>query len=288
MSRDRMVMIYIDNQHTGNEELLKRYSYDSGITWTEPEIICNRKNFPDWASNPGISSDLFGNLLPGVYGSITDPNSYSIIGYGAPIDPVYSTTIYSPTDKDPCHVRWDLFIGRYNMRQDGDLQLTSNKPMVNFTRSWSNSSLWSHSKLIDNNFSSTYSSYSSGSVNNINNYQVAVWADSKYPVKSLFLYPRTYYDQEENQHALCFSDLFDVYATNPMNTQWVYIGRFEPEPIQTEVRGKQKIFSAKIDFSNPVNTWGFLIKPVNLGTDKHGVAYFQLSEIDAEVWRECE
>ena len=119
--------------------------------------------------------------------------------------------------------------------------------------------------------------------NNVNEgkYQVAVWADKRNPVKSLMLHPRVDKNMTTEVKTLwAFPKEYDIFKTNLKNTRWRYLGRYKTQPVEVTIdkNGKKtnKVFSAKIDFNKKITTWGFLIKPVILGKDKHGGNYFHL------------
>jgi hypothetical protein len=292
-----MQMFYIENEHRPAARFVRRQSTDGGYTWTSPQIVCDHETcFPDYTSNPGVAGDLFGNLLPGVYGAISDTTDSHMIGYGGPIDPIYTGST-ADEYRDPSASRWDLYVSRMNLLKDQPCRESHRQPLLKFGNSWSNSALWSPVSLIDGDLSSVYSSYSSPSLSNSNDFQVAVWAaePGPHPIKSIILHPRK--DQVSNFYGdtiTAFPLSYDISVTNADNTAWTYLGRFQSQPVHIGMDSDNKdqlfkrAFAANISLQSPLFTWGILIKPVVLGTDNFGVAYLQLAEIQAETWRECQ
>jgi hypothetical protein len=91
------------------------------------------------------------------------------------------------------------------------------------------------------------------------------------PVRRLNLFARL----QANGQPQAFPKSYEVYITDPGNTQWNYVSTFSVQPDHGV---------ASVTLGGPFQTWGVFIRATELTTDTFGNFYFQLADIEMQPW----
>ena len=287
-ANDQLLMISIARSHNSGAQLERRTSTDMGLNWSAPVVVCDAGYcMPDYAHNPGVAADPFGNL--------PTPHRETLVGFGAERLARYTTAPDSPDPLEPDGIRSSLYVGRYDLRVGCDAQID---PVLDPTATQAATELpgWPASRVADGDLALSYSSDASFQPQTAGEWLAFWFADGAHPIQSVSLYPRrrnepfviTPEDIDTDRRALHFPSTYTLLATNAANTDWEVADTSSAQPLFHHLDDELLGLPATVEFAEPVQTHGFRVDPSTL-TDHggNGIHYFQLAEVEARLHRTC-